>query len=161
MVKQQFFTKGTSDDSAHALLQSVGKYLPVPQDVLDNMEIFTIRYIYNVSKSLSNARARKWRQMKKRSTLRLPPDKDSHNLKVTRGKYQTYMLLHYGQVEPAPSPLGHGWTLENGKCIPVRHTKPALPKRLKDAMQNQNSTSGYSDSECSDTDDEDNIEDDM
>ena len=94
--------------------------------------------------------------------MRLPPDRDSHNFKVTRRNYHTYMLLHYDQVEPAPSPLGHGWALENGKLLPIRHSKMALPKTIKEAMKNLCISSGDFDCTNSDTNDEDNsIEDAM
>lgn len=69
--------------------------MPATQSVLDDMAIFTLRYIYNdkASKSTGEAMARKWNQVKRKSTLRLPLDRDAHDLKVTRGNDQAYMLL--------------------------------------------------------------------
>ena len=29
-----------------------------------------------------------------------------------------------------PSPIGHGWELVDGNCLPVRNTHPALPAHL-------------------------------
>ena len=90
--KASIFTKAAADDHAQTLLETIEKYLPISHDVQDDMETFTIRCIYNdrVSKSLGEARARKWNQMKRRSIMRLPPDRDLHNFKVTRGSYHTY-----------------------------------------------------------------------
>ena len=30
----------------------------------------------------------------------------------------------------APSPLEHGCTMEDGHCVSLEYTRPALPKRL-------------------------------
>ena len=98
--------------------------------------------------------------MKRKSTLRLPPDRDSHDLKVTRGNYQTYILLNYDKVDPTESPVSHGWALEKGLCNPVRHTQPALPLCLKDIIQHQDLTAEDTDSGQSDSDDDnDEVED--
>ncbi len=124
---------------------------------MDDMAMFTIRYIYDdkLSTSLGDARAKKWKQMKKRkSTLRLPPDRDSHDLKTTRANYQAYVFMNYDKAEAPPSPLDHGWTLDNGSCIPVRHSRPALPMHLHEAMRRKDITLG-SDSGESDSDDDD------
>lgn len=82
--------------------------------VIDDRAIFTLRYIYNdkVSKSMGEARARKWNKMKKKSTLGLPPDRDAHDLKVKIGNYQAYIFLSYHKVDPSPSPLSHEWAVE-------------------------------------------------
>ena len=37
--------------------------------------------------------------------------------------------MHYDLLEH-PSPIGHGWEFMNGKCRPVRHTQPPLPREL-------------------------------
>ena len=67
-------------------------------EVIDHLAHLTIRYMYNdkVSKSLGEAKALKWGQMKKKSTSRIPPDMDSFQLYVARVNYQTY--LHLGFV---------------------------------------------------------------
>lgn len=74
------------------------------------------------------------------------------------------MLLHYDQIDPFPSTLGNGWVLENGKFrpIPECYTALALPKRLKDAVDNQDVFPAQSDSEVSDTDgDSDDLDEDI
>ena len=110
--KTTIFDKGTSSDDARSLLSSIGKTLPVTQAVLDDVamsryDMFTIRFIYNdkISKSLGEARARKWNQMKKRkSTLTQRPDRDSLDIKTNRVNYQTYLLMNYDQPCAPPSP---------------------------------------------------------
>ena len=159
--KQTIFSKGITDEAC-TLLSSVGQSLPVTRNALDAMAKFTVKFIYNdaISKTLGEARARKWALMKRKSTLRLPPDQDSHDLKVTRGNYQTYMLLNYHKVDPCPPPLGHGWELINGFCLPVRYTKPALPIHLSvitREKEQDDSTEEASEESCSSDEEDDDI----
>ena len=61
------YDKGTATEQARNLLANVGKDIPVSEDVINDMKLFTIRYIYNdkQSMSLSAARAKKLSQQKK------------------------------------------------------------------------------------------------
>ncbi|KAG1649652.1 Potassium channel subfamily K member 18 [Nymphon striatum] len=45
------------------------------------------------------------------------------------------MMLNFDKADPPPSPINHGWTLDNGLCIPVRYTEPALPRYLSEVRQ--------------------------
>ena len=117
-------------DEARKWLQGLGKRLPVTADMQDDMEQFTIRYIYKdkTSKRLAEARAKKCEAMKKKSTLRIPPDSDSHNMKVTRANYQLFILLNFMNPDAPPSPLQHGWCLRDGNVH--LYATHALPKYL-------------------------------
>ena len=92
-------------------LQDVGKHLPASQGVMYSMEQLTIKYVYGnkVSRNLSEARAVQWTKMKKKSTQRIPPDKDSHALHVQRVNYHAYIWLNFDKPDPPVSPLDHGW----------------------------------------------------
>ena len=120
------------------LLSGLGKSLPVTSQTKKDVEKFPTKYVYKdkTSKTLSEARAKKWDAMKRKSTLRIPPDTDSHHLKVTRGNYQTFIMLNFMDCDASPSPLQHGWNLQMGKYLPIRHTKPALPQRLLNMQAN-------------------------
>ena len=135
------------------------KTLPVTQATLDDMAMFTTNFVYTdkISKTLGDARARKWTKMKRKSTLRLPPDRDSHDLKMKRVNYQAFTLLNYDKADSPPSPLNHGWSLEKGKCITMRYAQPALPKHLNEVLRRQAPTNAetLSDSGESDSDDND------
>ena len=102
------------------------------------MEKFTTKCVYKdeISKTHAEARAKKWDAMKRKSTLRIPPDTDSHHLKVIRGNYQTFIMLNFMDCDASPSPLQHGWNLRMCKYLPIRHTKPALPQRLVNMQAN-------------------------
>ncbi|KAJ4930797.1 hypothetical protein JOQ06_025105 [Pogonophryne albipinna] len=95
------------------------------------MKAFVLSIVYAESADVTcgQARAFKWHKLKKKSTVRLPPDDDSLDHHVERTNYIAYCQLHYNLLEH-PSPIGHGWELVNGKCRPVRHTLPPLPQQL-------------------------------
>ena len=105
-----------------------------------------------ISTTLGDARALKWNAMKKKSTVRLPPDKDSHDLKMARVNYQTYVWLNYDQADGPPLPYDHGWIRHNGACMPLRYNKPALPRDFEELQRYQSlpqdDDDDSSDSEC-------------
>ena len=106
------------DRDCMALLAGVGDTLPISDSIQKNLETFTTQVIYNdkMSRNLAEARVKKWNGMKKKkSTQRLPPDTDSHNQHAARGNYISYIYNHYSCREAPPSPLNHGYKLENGK----------------------------------------------
>ena len=120
------------------LLSGLGKSLPVTSQTKKDMEKFTTKYVYKdkTSKTLAEARSKKWGAMKRKSTLRIPPDTDPHHLKVTRGNYQTFIMLNFMDCDASPSPLQHGWSLQMDKYLPIKHTKPVLPQRLVNMQAN-------------------------
>ena len=78
-----------------------------------------LKIIYNdtKSKSLAECRAEKWTKMKKKkSTRELPPDQESHYLISCRVNCQCYIFCHYNKSDAPPSPLNHGWYMQDGKC---------------------------------------------
>lgn len=73
--------------------------------------------------------------------------------------------MNVDKPDHPPSPVYHGWTLENGKCQPLRYTKAPLPERFEifeaerdddddDSASDTNSSSG------SDSDQEDEVSED-
>ena len=78
---------------------------------------------------MAEARATKWKTMKNKSFICLPPDADSLHQHCLRANYLAYLVRH-PTLKHHPSPLGHGWELVGGRCRPVRHTRPALPTHL-------------------------------
>ena len=81
-------------------------------------EKITVNKTHKVNKQTRKEREKtdKWNGMKKKkSTQRLPPDTDSHNQHAARGNYISYIYNHYSCREAPPSPLNHGYKLENGK----------------------------------------------
>ena len=91
-----------------------------------------VHTLYNdkISKSLGEARAKKWSMMKRKSTASLPPDEDSYCLRALRVAYQVYVWLHFDKPDAPPSPLKYGWHMVDEKCMPIRYRSVALPKEL-------------------------------
>ena len=109
--------KTVDDLDLYMLLADVGHDVPIRPQVQRNLEKFTIQVVYNdkSSRNLEEARAKKWNEMKRKSTQRLPPNTDSHNHHAARVNYTTYMYSNYDKKEGPPSPLNNGWNLEHGK----------------------------------------------
>ena len=146
--KKLVLKKMINDSGARELLGRVGERLELQDSVKADMKAFVISNIYGESADVTcgQARASKWHKLKKKSTIRLPPDDDSLNLHVKRTNYIVYCQRHYGMREH-PSPIGHGWTIMNGKCRPVRHTKPSLPEHLAHRHSSDESNETSSDDE--------------
>lgn len=100
----------------YIIILDVGRSLPVNDEVITQLRMFTLRIVYNdrVSVSLGKSRASKWVQMKKKTTRRLPPDENSHKQRAARVNYVTNILLNYRSKNAPPSPVSHGWTLSDG-----------------------------------------------
>ena len=159
--KPSIFESAMKSEEGRSLLQGLGKQLPVSEDTQIDMEQFTIKFIYKdkTSTSLAEARAKKWESMKKKATQRMPPDCDSHQMKVRRANYQAYIFLNFRSPDAPPSPLHHGWHMKDGNCIPLRYTKPALPTRLTNLIP-ADDQSPQSDSDSDIDNDQDSVSED-
>ena len=118
------------------------------------MATFTIRHIYNdaISKTLGEARALKWGQMKSKKTSRIPPDQDSHNLHMERVNYRVHIQLNYDKSDIPPDPTNHGWTIKEGKCVAVRYNKGALPRSLHELTMHRNDDEAETNNDFCDSD---------
>ena len=136
--KPSVFESAMKSQKALKLLSGLGKSHPVTSQTKKDMEKFTTKYVYKdeTSKTHAEARAKKWDAMKRKFTLRIPPDTDYHHLKVIRSNYQTFIMLNFMDCDASPSPLQHGWNLQMDKYLSIRHTKPALPQRLVNMQAN-------------------------
>ena len=96
-----------------------------------DMKAFILSKVYCVDIALTcaQARASEWQKLKKKSTVRLPPDDDTLNHHCARTKHITYCQFHFTLVEH-PTPISHGSEIINGKCQPVRYTLPPLPHQV-------------------------------
>jgi len=157
--KKKLLQKVISDPVARRLLRRVGESLELRDEVKSAMKTFVLYEIYseNTGVTCGQARASRWHKMKKKCTVRLPPDDDTLNHHLERTNYITYCQIHYDLLEH-PSPIGHGWEFMNGKCRPVRYTKPPLPHKLTpdhDIDDGSDESSSDDDSEIFDSTDSD------
>jgi hypothetical protein len=144
--KKAVFDKA-SDPEARQLLQRCGRSLPLEADVLSDLKTFVLKYIYGNKHNTTTgeAQALKWRSLKRKCTIRLPPADDSLTHHLMRASYLVYVQHHF-DLRDHPSPLQHGWNIVDGKCSPVRYTKPALPPALALAASSTDSDSSSKES---------------
>ena len=75
--KKSMFEMLQKDQEAEHLLQKVGDWLELSDDVRDDMRRLVLLKIYGGKETNSEARAAKWRKMRKKSLARLPPDENT------------------------------------------------------------------------------------
>ena len=91
---------------------------------------------------------------------RIPPDLESLKLHITRANYISYIQTHF-DLKRHPSPLNHGWHLENGRCLPLKPDAPLLPQNVLCPNDLINNESDESENDTADNDentDDDNSE---
>ena len=77
--KNTVHTKIQKNREGQQMLLNIGKNENISQTGITNARAFVIKFMYNnkISCNLAQARAKNWKQMKTKTTLRLPPDEDS------------------------------------------------------------------------------------
>ncbi len=148
MGKPSVYHKVAQSTLAQHQLAKCGERVDLEEEVLEELFKFTRQVIYGDMKSgtMAESRAAKWKAMKKKTFLRLPPDADSLYQHCLRANYLSYLARH-PTLRTHPSPIGHGWELIDGRCRPVRHTRPALPIHLPAPMPSGESDEMESDDE--------------
>ena len=138
---------------ARQQLSKCANSLDIEEEAIEELFEFTCLVICGdkVSRTMG-ARAAKWKAMKKKSFIHLPPDVDSLRQHCLRANYLAY-LVHHPSLEDHPSPLGHGWELASGQCSPVRHTRPALPTHFPEPELSEDSEEDESDEDNDDEED--------
>ena len=138
--KKSVYDKVAKSPVARRQLLRCGDNLDLEEEVVEELSKFTRHIIYGDHKSntMAEARATKWKSMKNKSFIRLPPDADSLRQHCLRSNYLAYLVRH-PSLKQHPSPIGHGWELVGGRCRPVRHTRPALPIHLPAPMSSEDS----------------------
>ncbi len=129
--KSSVYDKVAKNSIARGQLSQCGDSLDLKEEVVEELFKFTRHIIYGDKKSntMAEARTAKWKKMKNKSFVCLPPDADSLRQHCLRANYLAYLVRH-PSLKCHPSPLGHGWELVGGRCRPVGHTRSALPMHL-------------------------------
>ena len=123
---------------ARELLAGCGADIELTESVANNLVKFVIRYVYADFQNTTprNARASKCKSQKRKSLTRMVPDYDSLLLHLRRVNYLTYLQKHF-QLKDHPSPIGYGWHIVNGMCLPIRSTLPPLPMHIPMSTESQ------------------------
>ena len=90
--------------------------------------------IWGKETNCAEARAAKWRKMKKKSLACLPPDEDTLYHHLDRVNFLSFILKHY-ELNHYPSLIGCGWEYINRKCCPVWYAIPAMADVLQPQPQ--------------------------
>ena len=77
--KKSIYTKIQKNHERQQMLLTIGKNENISQIDINNAKKFVIKFMYSDKSScnLAQARAKKWKQMKNKTTLQLPPYEDS------------------------------------------------------------------------------------
>ena len=110
--KSSVYEKVAKSSGARQQLSRCGDSLHLEEEVVQELFAFTRQVIYGDKKSstMAEARASKWKAMKRKSFIRLPPDADSLRQHCLRANYLAYLVRH-PTLKDHPSPLRHGWEL--------------------------------------------------
>lgn len=108
--KKSIYDKVEKSPVARWQLSRCGESLDLEEDVLEELFKFTRHVIYSdkTSNDVAEARATKWKTLKNKTFVRLPPDADSLRQHCIRANYLGYLVRH-PSLKQHPSPLGHGW----------------------------------------------------
>ena len=138
---------------ARLLLESVGESLEMSEETADDMKSFVIKYVYNdhLSNNLAEARVKHWQSKSKRKFIRMPPDEESMYLQALRCNYLSYICKHFDLLAH-PDPVGNGWFLQNGLCLPVKPQRPPLPRQVSVDITSDIETEDETDSEIESSD---------
>ena len=93
------------------------------EEDIKKCSMFLINFIYadKTSLTISQARSKKWKAMKNKTTLRLPPDEDSFEQHLLRANYQAQIWYNFANSDPS-NPQDHGYKQEGLLVLPTPHT---------------------------------------
>ena len=97
------------------------------------------------------SKVKRWHRLKKKNTVRYPPDNDSLYYHIKRTYFITYCQEHYNLLDH-PSPINNGWEVINRKCRPVCYTAPPLPLQLNQSIRPDVKVVDDGDDDSSDSD---------
>ena len=103
------------------------------EEDIKKCSMFLINFIYadKTSLTISQARSKKWKAMKNKTTLRLPPDEDSFKQHLLRANYQAQIWYIFANPDAPSMSLDHGYRQECLLVLPTPHTKEACPNSLR------------------------------
>ena len=150
--KKSIFKRVSNNiEEASVFLAHLGK--GCDKDILwgATSEKFLLKFVYNDEKSVNieEARARKWMSMKNKTTMRLPPDRDSYEQHVLRANHQAQIWFNFQRSDEPPNPLTNGYRIKDNYLLPIPFTKECFPKELRECTDS--ALSGNEDSSVSES----------
>lgn len=160
--KKTLFKKLCVSNESRCLIQNIGRMEHLTDKEVSNVTKFVIKYIYNDKSSLTlaQARAKKWKSMKNKTTLGLPPDEDTFRQHLLRANYQAKIWYDFEKPSAPADPQQHGYSYNGQHLSPVCHTKIACPDVLP-SPESEESDVEDSDESFSDFEQYESSDDDM
>ena len=140
--KKSIYTKIQKNHERQQMLLTIGKNENISQIDINNAKKFVIKFMYSDKSScnFAQARAKKWKQMKNKTTLQLPPYEDSFFQHMLRANYQAKIWYDFASLACPSSPLNHGYATDGQPMLPVQYTTDACPEFLNDFVLKTNQT---------------------
>ena len=114
-------------------------YDTLSEEDIKKCSMFLINFIYadKTSLTISQARSKKWKAMKNKTTLRLPLEEDSFEQHLLRANYQAQIWYNFSNPDAPSNPLDHGYTQEGLLVFPTPHTEEACRNSLRDLVDDE------------------------
>ena len=109
--KKTIYTKIQKNLEGQQMLLNIRKNENVSQININSARKSVKKFMYSNKTifNLAQARAKKWKQMKYKTTLRLSPDEDYFYQHILRANYQAKICYDFTSPACPPSPLNHGY----------------------------------------------------
>ena len=122
----------TASEDTLLALTSLGTHDTIPEEVIDKIETF-ICQVYQPTTSVTNLADLRWLLFSKKQTSweKLPPTRSAFVPAIQRVNYQAMIWNQDDEAQPTiPSPIGHGWNIEDGQIVPVLCEMPCAPDSI-------------------------------
>jgi hypothetical protein len=122
----------SSDDNLFQALESLGTSEVVNDEICSEIEAFICR-VYQCNTNIKTLNSLRWWMFTSKQSLgdKLPPTKGSLMPAINRANFQAMVWAQDDQCRPTvPSPVGHGWCMENGQLTPVLCELPCAPESI-------------------------------
>jgi hypothetical protein len=119
----------SSNNELFQALALLGTTETVTEDICSEIESFICR-VYHLNTNIKTLTKLRWWMFTSKQTLgeKLPPTKGSLLPAILRANLQAMVWAQDDQCTPTlPSPVDHGWSMENGHLTPVLCDLPCAP----------------------------------
>ena len=140
--KTRILKKLINDESKCQLIESLGNYPKLGQNALNDAREFIRTIVYNGknNESFVDTRIRLYQQLKKKTSLTIPPDPDSTEQAIKRCHLQVFVWKRCcDQNIDMISYEENGWKDENNSLAPKWFTGKQLPPSLSNKRKREKS----------------------
>ena len=137
--KKAIYEKVKKSEEAKQLITILGMHGILSEEDIKKCSLFLINFIYadKTSLTISQARSKKWKAMKNKTALRLPPDEYSFEQHLLRANYQAQIWYNFANPDAPSNPLDYGYTQEGLLVLQTLRTKEAWPISLRDLVHDE------------------------